>query len=157
MGWKIRHKGLADAIDFYGLVLPVRIRPTNQTRTRGRYKRGRTAVTQEHYITLAQHLSAEEANRVLMHELAHAEQWERAHLRDIPGAKAAYNADRRVPVWARKCEQEAREMEALADEIEAIVPEWWMAGLDHLRQKDAEQHSPGETSEEAKQVEAHAA
>jgi hypothetical protein len=127
--WKLRAAGLAEAAEFLELTLPVKIRATNQTRSRGKYVwwEGQT----EHTVRLSTYLDAKTANKTLMHELVHAHQWERAyvgHECEIAAGKAEaqFDADRAGPYASRASELEADVMaEVMAEEFTAVVHENW--------------------------------
>jgi hypothetical protein len=111
VGRAVRDLGIALPVDIY--VIPIEEQERRPTRN-GYWK----FVDGRHRISLAPALSAEDANRVIMHELAHAHQYERAigEGRDWNLVAAASKRAADGDSWNSWVEREAR---AFADEFAA--------------------------------------
>lgn len=134
--YRVDQAALQEAIDFFDLQLPVRIRYDSRAGdTNGNYRLGGCgpigSEPNYHNIMLKTYLSVEQSNRTLWHELTHAMQAEReARWSGIPvtdrRAQSAWeHADargRNRGYTDKPIEVEAREHEALADTLLLTVP-----------------------------------
>lgn len=120
--YKIDQAALAEAIEFLGLKLKVRIRfNARQGRVNGNYKRDYMG----HDIMLKSYLTVEQASKTLWHELAHAMQSERAGSVwdwNVVANEKRPGRSRRIEYRNRPIEVEARTYEQYAEIIQIAVP-----------------------------------
>lgn len=117
----INYIGLREALDFFDVKLPVKIRRANG-RTRWGSHRFRD---NGHFITISTYLTVEQANQTLLHELCHASQLERCLTDDPRRAAINFSTLYRIENAHRgyrenRFEVEAREASTLSDDLRVV-------------------------------------
>lgn len=125
--WRLDPDALREAIDLFGLALPVKIKQTgHQGGRRGAYSLRQDRGTRYHHITVKNWLTPAQACKTLWHELAHGMQAERFNDPAAPFMvvqRAWADAPERQGAYRnRPIEVEARSYECFANDIQIAVP-----------------------------------